>query len=171
MPPAVDEYDLTSADVFQAPLIAVSETGASMRAAAAAPFLLSFVMHLSAVLAFSYLGVAGHVRSGRYMLVASPASQPHDFQQLPQATAIEVPSDVVVSTITAVKKSGDVGESLPSPLSVVADTGPAAVGSSPLEDVMGLFAGEGDGFSESGEGQGGAEFFGVQATGTFMTPP
>lgn len=165
MSSVVDEFDLTAADRFEAPLITPSDSSTLFRLGNALPVFLSFAAHMGLLLGMALFGVGEKPSGGRRLLVASPAAKPIKFQSLPEVdVSVETRFDST-TPVAAVAKVGNVGESLPSPLSVISDRGTRRVGDSALDEVMGLFRGNGHGYGEAGEGQGGAEFFGVRAGG------
>lgn len=162
---AVDEYELTAANRFEAPLIVPAAGGVSWSLTQFGPFLFSVVTHLGLLLTLALYGVPEDQKSGRRLLLSAPVNAA-SFDDMPTIAEI-TPHRQDVSdamSVAVVSENLDVGESLPAPLTVVA-TGRRQLSPSALDGVMGLFDGAGDGLGETGTGQGGAEFFGVQASG------
>jgi hypothetical protein len=179
MAEATQQYELTAADRFSPAVTEWTRHPVSLptRLWSASPFLFSLILHLSVLVGMAACGLAVHKPKTPPMLLVSPAAPEAEFESV---KSIKIDSadnrTAVFLNTTTVSVADASSESIPSPLTVVADSSrKQRPGKSLLSQVNGLFDGLGQGRALDGSGEGagddsqapgGAEFFGVHAAGT-----
>ncbi len=165
---ALDELDSAGNGRENAIEIATTDQRHGRWFGGSVPMLLSLVLHLTTLVGMAICVLTPETPPKRSYLVAAPANQVDSF--LP-----ELPSSII-TVETKSENSRMVGIASASPagassavsavrLNTEIDAERGIASGSPLHDAQGVLAADGLGLASAGEEQGGAEFFGLRASG------